>query len=98
MPSFFTKLGVLSIAGDYKPGDPPPAGYADWHEWAKVQDRAKLKQEPCGLCGLWRFPQEMGLTNVVGKAYTARGKEVRRRLPVCLACDANRPRPAQTQE
>ena len=26
----------------YKPGDPPPTGYLEWHEWAEVQRKAGL--------------------------------------------------------
>jgi hypothetical protein len=48
----------LQIAGEYKPGDPPPDGYAEWHEWARVQLRGGLRQRKCRVCGLFRFPQE----------------------------------------
>jgi hypothetical protein len=47
----------------YKPGDPPPGGYLNWHAWAEVQDKAGLRQKKCRQCGLWKFPQELsGLT------------------------------------
>lgn len=42
---------------DYVPGSQPPSGYCDWHDWARAQARAGLKQVQC-TCGLWRFPQE----------------------------------------
>lgn len=45
-------------AGKYKPGDPAPKGYGKWHEWARVQYSAGLRQYQCKRCGLWRFPQE----------------------------------------
>jgi hypothetical protein len=51
-------LVCLLIEPDFKPGDPPPSGYNNWHAWARVQDRAGLKQRRCWKCGLWRFPQE----------------------------------------
>ena len=51
--------GYLCVAGEYKPGDPPPEGYTDRHEWARVQHEAGLRQQTCGICGLWRFPQEL---------------------------------------
>ncbi len=39
MPSLrFPRLrAIVTYAGDYKPGDPPPEGYLEWHEWAEVQ-------------------------------------------------------------
>lgn len=51
-------VGWLSVRGDYKPGDPPPNGYLDWHAWARVQGRAGLKQLQCQTCHRWLFPQE----------------------------------------
>lgn len=50
---------VVTVAGDFKPGDPPPTGYNDWHEWAAVQTKSGLKQVRCGRCSLWKFPQEL---------------------------------------
>lgn len=52
-----TPLCVLIIP-EFKPGDPPPDGYLQWHEWARVQHKNGLKQRKCRVCGLWRFPQE----------------------------------------
>jgi hypothetical protein len=43
----------------YKPGDPPPGGYLNWHAWAEVQDKAGLRQKRCSQCRLWKFPQEL---------------------------------------
>jgi hypothetical protein len=54
----------------FKPGDPPPPdgppggpydgrNYSQWMEWARVQNRARLRQRRCSMCGLWRFPQEL---------------------------------------
>lgn len=43
---FFEWLGrpaVLTIAGEYQPGDQPPLGYCDWHTWAEVQNKAGLR-------------------------------------------------------
>jgi len=31
--------GIMTIAGKFKPGDPAPTGYLEWHEWAEVQHR-----------------------------------------------------------
>ena len=59
MPDVFFNGGVLTIAGDYKPGDQAPSGYLDWHEWAEVQHKAGLRQKECGRCGRWKYPQEL---------------------------------------
>jgi hypothetical protein len=48
----------ICIMPIFKAGDPPPKGYLEWHEWAKVQDKAGLRQKKCQGCGLWQFPQE----------------------------------------
>lgn len=42
----------------FKPGDPPPVGYVDWHEWAQAQMRAGLRARQCRHCKLYHFPQE----------------------------------------
>ena len=42
----------------YRPGDPRPDGYLEWHAWATVQYIAGLRQTQCPECGRWRFPQE----------------------------------------
>ena len=34
--------------------DPEPEGYLEWHEWARLQARAKRRQRWCKNCGrLW---------------------------------------------
>jgi len=48
----------LNVRPDFKPGDPAPTGYLDWHEWASVQYRSGLRQRRCGGCGKCLFPQE----------------------------------------
>lgn len=58
MPKPF-HLGHIDMVGDYKPGDPRPEGYMDWHEWARVQTKAGLRQVRCGVCSKWKFPQEL---------------------------------------
>ena len=47
---------------DFKKGDPPPTTYNAWHEWAGVQYKAGLRQVSCGICGLFKFPQELSET------------------------------------
>ena len=64
----------------YKPGDLPPTGYLEWHEWAEVQRKAGIKQRQCGKCGKWKTPQEM----------SSRQQLIEMRvisLPVCAQCD-----------
>lgn len=46
--------------GAYQAGDPAPAGYLEWHEWARVQVRAGLRQEWCVVHERYHFPQEIG--------------------------------------
>ena len=48
----------FETVGNYQPGDQPPAGYANWHEWAAVQHKAGLRQLRCEQCRLCKFPQE----------------------------------------
>lgn len=57
-PCIRSKNCWVKVSGGYKPGDPPPICYADWHEWALVQAKAGLTQSKCPACGRWRFPQE----------------------------------------
>lgn len=80
---------ILTVGGDYKPGDPAPTGYTDWHEWAEVQHKAGLRQAQCGRCGLWRYPQELSEKEDEMKARDRYGKHVVVRTPVCAACMAN---------
>ena len=46
------------IKQDWPKGCPAPIGYADWFEWARAQKAHGIKQEQCGICGLWLFPQD----------------------------------------
>jgi hypothetical protein len=48
----------LLVMPDFKPGDPPPGGYLQWHEWARVQYKAGLRQLKCRVCGKWKFPSD----------------------------------------
>jgi hypothetical protein len=52
------RWGCVLIMPVFKRGDPAPKGYLQWHEWARVQLRAGLRQRRCPRCGLWNFPQE----------------------------------------
>ena len=51
-------LVCLLVMPKYKPGDPAPEGYLQWHEWASVQHKAGLRQRWCPVCGKWFYPQE----------------------------------------
>ena len=88
MPGKSFRLGGyvchLDYVGEYKPGDPPPDGYCDWHAWAETQYKAGLRQKRCGICSLLGFPQELS-----GK--TVSGIDARKRRyvqPVCKKCEA----------
>lgn len=77
----------ITIIPDYKPGDMPPEGYLQWHAWADVQIGAGLKQETCGMCGLWHFPQEMSGKIIESESRYRNGRKKIERSPVCLNCD-----------
>lgn len=49
----------ITIVPKYHVGDPAPAGYVQWHEWARVQIRGGLRQVRCEKCELLKFPQEL---------------------------------------
>lgn len=57
-----TRVPCLLTGKKYNPGDMPPKGYLAWHEWADTQHKAGLRQTECGLCGKWKFPQELSKT------------------------------------
>ncbi len=78
----------IDFVPEFKPGDPPPSGYMEWHEWARVQTKAGLKSKRCGLCLLWNFPQEMSDKTVSGKVQDSRGRSRTVTSPVCLTCAA----------
>ena len=52
------RLICLLLVPTFKAGDPPPRGYLEWHEWARVQFNAGRRQlrRPCGY---WHFSQEV---------------------------------------
>ena len=52
------RVGCLLQIPEYKAGDQPPPGYLEWHEWAKTQHKAGLRQSRCPKCGKWRYSQE----------------------------------------
>lgn len=90
MPTVTVKLGrrraVLTFGGDYKPGDPAPTGYLDWHEWAEVQHKAGLRQAVCGSCGLWHYPQEFSDQVRRSTPRNRFGEPVPTVARICLKC------------
>ncbi len=88
----------LNVRPEFKPGDLPPEGYLDWHEWAEVQRKAGIKQEECASCGKWKTPQELSGRVVesggkTARGKTARGKVVTWRNPICTKCSERMPGP-----
>lgn len=84
--------GALLLTQDvYRPGDDPPEGYLAWHEWAAVQHKAGLRQRQCGVCGLWRYPQEMSEELLGVRAHDRRGRATRIVEPVCKRCQPSLP-------
>ena len=90
MPSLRIPGGLLLVADEYKPGDPAPEGYLAWHEWAAVQHKAGLRQEPCGQCGKWKYPQEIS-RHLEHKGRDGRGQEVIYKTALCCGCDQDKP-------
>lgn len=81
---------IVHICGtrEYRPGDPAPVAYAEWHAWAAVQHRAGLRQRRCGDCGLWRYPQELTGRERVAHPVRGDGVAVAVRSPICKKCAA----------
>jgi len=77
----------LLVMPDFKPGDPKPEGYLQWHEWAEVQQKAGLRQKECGRCGRWKYPQELSARTIKTTGISKHGF-VDIESPVCLACEA----------
>lgn len=73
----------------YRPGDHAPEGYLAWHEWAEVQHKAGLRQQQCGRCGLWRYPQQLSATVDRAELTVMRKRKPTRvtvETPVCNNC------------
>ncbi len=104
MPTISFKQGrhrtFLTFGADWKPGDQPPAGYLDWHEWAEVQHKAGLRQTQCGKCDGWKYPQEMSVktTTIKGFKNKAMTKPIEITLRVCNSCAGTKPSPSGDQQ
>ena len=86
MPDVRIPSGVMTVAGEYRPGDQAPEGYLDWHEWAEVQHKAGLRQKECGKCGRWKYPQELSGKTTEYTGTTRGGQKVRMVGVLCNAC------------
>jgi hypothetical protein len=78
------------IMPDYKPGDLPPEGYLQWHEWAEVQRKAGIRQVQCPTCALWRTPQELSTHEVAWAARDRKGRPHRISAFECAGCFTKR--------
>jgi hypothetical protein len=70
----------------YKPGDLPPEGYLQWHEWAEVQRKAGIKQVECPTCSKWQTPQELSTREVRWTVSNRRGQTFERSAFQCAKC------------
>lgn len=77
---------IIDTTPAFKPGDPPPEGYREWHAWAQVQHKAGLRQVRCGFCSHYCFPQELSGETVRTQATTSRGLKVNQLWPICKKC------------
>ena len=80
--------GIVYHQPDFKPGDPAPAGYLAWHEWADVQHKAGLRQKECGRCGKWKYPQELSNQTHRYTAHTKLGRAVELVSAICRDCES----------
>lgn len=83
------KASVIHICGTatYKPGDPRPSGYLDFHEWAMVQMKAGLKEMKCSSCGKWKFQHEMSERLEKRTMHDSQWREVEVTLRSCVKCE-----------
>jgi len=80
------KIACLLVGGTYMPGDLPPEGYLQKHEWADVQLKSGLRQKECGKCSKWKFPQELSDKTISYKATKKDGLKITITEPICLKC------------
>lgn len=74
------------VMPDYKPGDLPPEGYLQWHEWAEIQRKAGIKQRQCPTCGLWQTPQELSTLEVQWTLKDRKGHSIKQSAFQCAKC------------
>lgn len=81
------KNGLICHGKKYKAGDLPPVGYNDWFDWAKVQEKAGLRQVSCGKCGKVKYPQELSDKTIECKyRETKHGTVFVKQSPICTKC------------
>lgn len=78
------------IMPEFKPGDLPPEGYLQWHEWARVQRKAGIRQVQCPTCSLWRTPQELSTHETSWSVRDRRGHQRTLTAFECSKCFAKR--------
>lgn len=71
---------------EYQPGSLPPSGYNGFFDWADVQEKAGLKQEMCSNCCLWKYPQEMYVSEQYEYVDARTGDTVLLWSPKCREC------------
>lgn len=79
------------IMPTYKPGDLPPQGYLQWHEWAEVQRKAGIKQVQCPTCALWQTPQELSTYELSWSLANRKGQKIEMHAFECAKCFEKRP-------
>lgn len=88
---FGGSTAIITHQEGWKPGDLPPtekSDYLGWHAWAEVQHKAGLRQQQCGDCGGWFYPQELSDKRKEWTAHKRRGQPVKVIAPLCKACEA----------
>lgn len=78
--------GHITVMPEYKPGDLPPEGYLQWHEWADVQRKAGIKQIQCPSCSKWLTSQELSTHEVRWSGMDRRGNTINRSAFQCSGC------------
>lgn len=86
----FVSWACVLVMPTYKPGDLPPEGYLQWHEWAEVQRKAGIKQVQCPTCSLWRTPQELSTHMLSWQVLDRRGRRHTLSEFECSKCFAKR--------
>ncbi len=86
MKSAVKRWAYILVMPSFKPGDPAPEGYLQWHEWADVQHKAGLRQKQCGTCSKWCYPQELNPTPRVSNMRDSRGRPIKVPYFVCKKC------------
>jgi hypothetical protein len=79
---------IVDVMPVFKAGDPQPEGYNEWHEWARVQHKAGLRQKKCPNCGLWNYPQEFSSKAIEIVSLRESGCEYVQNVQTALICQA----------